>query len=129
MKKMACIIFLFALFYSTLNAQITVKDKNKNSVFADFEQLGMQKEDFLKQFGLPTTKDLYVDENNHAVEVLYYAEILEKGNVIVVTGLTFSNNQLLTLKSQINANLISKNDIEKLIRDVSFISHQVLLKK
>jgi hypothetical protein len=69
-------------------------------MFANFDELGMDKDSFLKKFGTPTNKEIYVDEQNNLIEVLYYTELLNYDMIAVTTKFRFKNGILIDQKKK-----------------------------
>ena len=64
----------------------------ENSKFSTFDNLGIAKEDFIKQYGPPTNKGLYQETPAKKVEKLYYTEKIK--NFLVTTEFIFENDIL-----------------------------------
>ena len=121
------IIILFISLFIIISS-ISAQEENTSSKFVNFEELGIQKELFIKQFGRPISKDLQYDEDENTIETLIYKEELEKGKTIVLTKFTFKNRILVEQKSEIMSNLIDKETLDKILDDLTFIRHRVLIK-
>jgi len=67
-------------------------DARENSQFSTFDNLGIAKEDFLKQYGLPTNKGLSQEIPIRKAEILYYTEKIK--DFLVTTEFIFINNTL-----------------------------------
>lgn len=67
-------------------------DAQENSRFSTFDNLGIAKEDFLKQYGPPTNKSLYQETPAEKVEKLYYIERIK--DFLVTTEFIFKNDVL-----------------------------------
>ncbi|MBJ7880621.1 hypothetical protein [Gelidibacter salicanalis] len=67
-------------------------DARENSKFSTFDNLGIAKEDFIKQYGQPTNKGLYQQTQAKKVEKLYYTEKIK--DFLVTTEFIFENNIL-----------------------------------
>ena len=85
---------------------------NQTSIFANFDQLGMDKDSFLKKFGTPTNKEIYVDEQNNLIEVLYYTELLNYDMIAVTTKFRFKNGILIDQKKEEIANYVDKKKLQ-----------------
>ncbi|ULB33767.1 hypothetical protein [Proteiniphilum propionicum] len=85
-----------------------------SSVFANFDQLGVSKEVFIKKFGNPTAKDMSYDQDKNKNEVLYYIENFKKESFLIITKFTFKDNKLIEQKSRIKC-----VEIEELIKKIS----------
>lgn len=66
-------------------------DAREHSIFSKFNNLGIAKEDFIKQYGLPTNKAMS-EEKSGIVERLYYTERIK--DFLVTTEFIFLNNSL-----------------------------------
>ncbi|MDT0644916.1 hypothetical protein RM553_18910 [Zunongwangia sp. F363] len=67
-------------------------DARENSKFSTFDNLGIAKEDFIKQYGHPTNKGLYQETSAKKVEKLYYTEKIK--DFLVTTEFIFENDNL-----------------------------------
>lgn len=121
MRKRVSILSLFIIVSSFIFAQNTVKDKDRHSIFANFDQLGIKKEFFIDQFGNPTSKDMVYDQEKNKIETLYYKEDFTKDYFIIITALTFKNNELIEQKSRIETFVIDRKTIDKISDDLTFI--------
>jgi hypothetical protein len=115
------------------DTQKTAREKGKRlSVFADFERLGMNKEEFLGEFGLPTFKKIARDAKGDELETLYYIEDLTTSTnvftgpkeITIVTVVTFSGGVLTELESAI-ANLAGMIDPREIASDIKYIKSEV----
>ncbi|PLB85211.1 hypothetical protein C0T31_12130 [Dysgonamonadaceae bacterium] len=93
-------------------------NSNKTSMFANFDELGMDKDSFLKKFGTPTNKEIYVDDQNNLIEVLYYTELLNYDKIAVTTKFRFKNNILIEQKNEEMINYIDKKMLDAILREV-----------
>lgn len=125
MEKKISILFISVFF---IVSGISAQKENTSSKFVNFEELGIQKELFIKQFGKPISKDLKHDEDRNTIETLIYKEELEKGKSIVLTKFTFKNRILVEQKSEIMSNLMDKETLDQILSDLTFIRHRVLIK-
>lgn len=85
-------------------------DAQKKSSFSEFDDLGIAKEEFIKQYGIPTSKGLY-KEGIVKVERLYYTEKLR--GFLVTTVFTFEDAILKEMKK-----VEIKNDIQGQLDDI-----------
>jgi hypothetical protein len=88
------LILLLLIFTSTLSC-VPLQygyDAQENSNFSTFDNLGIAKQDFLKQYGPPTNKGLYQETPTKKVEKLYYTEKIKK--FLVTTEFIFENDIL-----------------------------------
>jgi hypothetical protein len=120
------IILLIGVFF--IVSGISAQKENTSSKFVNFEELGIQKELFIKQFGKPICKDLQHDEDRNTIETLIYKEELEEGKSTVLTKFTFKNRILVAQKSEIIGNQIDKETLDRILNDLTFIRHRVLIK-
>lgn len=67
----------------------------KSSKFSNLNLIGKSKEDFVSEFGAPTSTALKTEKDN-VYEKLYYAETLQ--NVTITTEFTFKSNVLAETK-------------------------------
>lgn len=107
MPVIACLL-LFASCSTTSKLPNILGYTNQTSIFANFDQLGMDKDSFLKKFGTPTSKEIYVDEQNNLIEVLYYTELLNYDMIAVTTKFRFKNGILIDQKKEEIANYVDK---------------------
>lgn len=70
-------------------------DARENSIFSTFDNLGIAKEDFIKQYGLPTNKAMS-EEASGIIERLYYTERIK--DFLVTTEFIFLNNSLIKME-------------------------------
>ena len=117
---------VFILLIYCLIAQTQIKNKDDISIFSDFEQLGIQKEDFINQFGPPTAKDMAYDDHKNKIETLHYIEFLnvgliDEGKIILLTKFTFRNNELVEQKSETPSFPWEKEMLEKIYQEIRFI--------
>jgi hypothetical protein len=87
-------------------------NSNQTSMFANFDELGMDKDSFLKKFGTPTNKEIYVDDQNNLIEVLYYTELLNYDKIAVTTKFRFKNGILIDQKKEEIANYVDKKKLQ-----------------
>lgn len=123
MKKF--IFIIISLFF--VSSGIIAQKAKEYSQFVDFEQLGIQKKQFVNQFGKPTSKDMAYDRENNLIETFLYKEDLEKGKTIIITRFTFTNDKLIEQKSEIISVQIDEKLIEQILSDLTFIKHRVQL--
>ena len=90
-SKYILLIFTFVSILSCAPVQYGF-DARENSKFSTFDNLGIAKEDFLKQYGLPTNKGLYQETSMRNVEKLYYTEKIK--DFLVTTEFIFVNDTL-----------------------------------
>lgn len=112
MTVIACLL-LFASCSPTSELYV-LGNTNKTSMFANFDQLGMDKNSFLKKFGTPTNKEIYVDDQNNLIEVLYYTELLNYDMIAVTTKFRFKNGILIDQKKEEIANYVDKKKLQDL---------------
>lgn len=112
MKK-SFFLLVFVVISSSAFTQ-NVIDSKISSVFANFNQLGVSKEIFIKEFGNPIAKDMSYDKDKNKNEVLYYIEKFKKEDFLIITKFTFINNELVEQKS-----IIKYVEIEELIKKIS----------
>lgn len=120
-KDVACYcMFAVVLFAScsTTSDFYGYGNSNKTSMFANFDELGMDKDSFLKKFGTPTNKEIYVDDQNNLIEVLYYTELLNYDKIAVTTKFRFKNNILIEQKNEEMINYIDKKMLDAILREV-----------
>ncbi|WP_186758765.1 hypothetical protein [Echinicola salinicaeni] len=67
-------------------------DARENSKFSTFDNLGVSKEDFIKEYGFPTNKGMYQEGSVTKVEKLYYTEKVK--DFLVTTRFIFVNDIL-----------------------------------
>lgn len=93
LSKYSAILLIFTLIsvFSCAPAQYGL-DARENSKFSTFDNLGIAKEDFLKQYGLPTNKGLYQETSTRKVEIWYYTERIK--DFLVTTEFIFVNDTL-----------------------------------
>lgn len=120
MKIYLSIVFMFISVGVVAQAPAKVNSKNKVSVFADFEQLGILKDSFISQYGMPVAKDMVCDSHADKIETLHYIEFLDKGKVIVNTKFIFVNKELIEQKSFLSPYPLEKEMLKKIQRDISF---------
>jgi outer membrane protein assembly factor BamE (lipoprotein component of BamABCDE complex) len=111
MPVIACLL-LFASCSTTSKLPNMLGNTNQTSIFANFDQLGMDKDSFLKKFGTPTNKEIYVDEQNNLIEVLYYTELLNYDMIAVTTKFRFKNGILIDQKKEEIANYVDKKKLQ-----------------
>jgi len=130
MKKLLLLSLLLTLGATAAFSQHTPRDKGKHiSVFADFDQLDIDKALLLGQFGLPTFKEMHMDGDNNKVETLYYVEALEISQpvwaginmVTIVTEFVFKNDRLTAQKS----GELNPFDLREIAADVKSIKSKV----
>ncbi|MBD8489205.1 hypothetical protein IFO69_10655 [Echinicola sp. CAU 1574] len=85
------LIFILSCFYSCTPVQYGF-DAREYSKFSTFDNLGLSKEDFIKQYGPPTNKGLFQETSATKVEKLYYTEKIK--DFLVTTRFIFVNNSL-----------------------------------
>ena len=113
MPVIACLL-LFTSCSTTSKLPNILGNTNQTSIFANFDQLGMDKDSFLKKFGTPTNKEIYVDEQNNLIEVLYYTELLNYDMIAVTTKFRFKNGILIDQKKEEIANYVDKKKLQDL---------------
>jgi len=93
LSKYSSILLIFTLIsvFSCAPVQYGF-DARENSKFSTFDNLSIAKEDFLKQYGLPTNKGLYQETSTRKVEKLYYTEKIK--DFLVTTEFIFVNDTL-----------------------------------
>jgi hypothetical protein len=106
---------------STTSELYVLGNTNKTSMFANFDQLGMDKNSFLKKFGTPTNKEIYVDDQNNLIEVLYYTELLNQDWIAVTTKFRFKNGILIEQKKEEIINYIDKEALDAISRDLRLL--------
>ena len=85
------LILIFISLFSCAPVQYGF-DARENSKFSTFDNLGIAKEDFIKQYGLPTNKGLYQETPAKKIEKLYFTEKIK--DFLVTTEFIFENNIL-----------------------------------
>jgi len=70
-------------------------DAKANSKFSTFDNLGMAKNDFIEQYGLPTNKAMS-EETSGIIERLYYTERI--ADFLVTTEFIFLNDKLVKME-------------------------------
>lgn len=132
MKNLLFLSLLVTFFVTDIYAQKNKGTKSifpECSVFADFEELGMHKVDFVDLFGYPTFKEMFFNQNEDKVNIYHYVEFLEKKSYLspyellkVHTTFIFVNDELIRQNSQ----LISDGfDLGKLLDDIDYIKDEV----
>jgi len=81
-------------------------DAQENSKFSTFDDLGIAKEDFIKQYGHPTNKGLYQETPAKKVEKLYYTEKIK--DFLVTTEFIFENNLLIQMERVETRNILKE---------------------
>lgn len=107
------ISFLFLLSCSAKKEYFKVQ---KSSVFANVNELGVNKASFISKYGEPINKDLK-KEGNDIVESLYYLEDIQ--GVMVTTKMKFVNDNLVeqsNYKMDVTDNRMDVSD--KKVRDL-----------
>lgn len=127
MKKGFFLLILAMVTLST-SAQNVIENKGHSSVFANFDELGIKKELFVKKFRDPLSKDMCYDENGNKIEKLYYKENLKKEDVVIITTFTFKNSELVEQKSLIESFMMDKKMLEKISNDLTSIRNGIRLK-
>lgn len=112
MKKSFFLLVFIVVSLSAFTQNVI--ESKYSSVFANFNQLGISKEVFIKEFGNPTAKDMSYDQDKNKNEVLYYIENFKKEGFLIITKFTFKNNELVEQKSRIKC-----VEIEGLIKKIS----------
>ena len=126
MKKGFFLLILAMVTLSTF-AQSVIENKGHSSVFANFDELGIKKELFIKKFGDPLCKDMCYDGKGDKIEKLSYKENLKKEDVVIITEFTFKNNELVEQKSLIETFVIDRKMLDKISNDLTAIRHGILL--
>lgn len=126
MKKGFFLLILAMVTLSTF-AQSVIENKGHSSVFANFDELGIKKELFIKKFGDPLSKDMCYDGKGDKIEKLSYKENLKKEDVVIITEFTFKNNELVEQKSLIETFVIDRKMLDKISNDLTAIRHGILL--
>ncbi|MFT3903648.1 MAG: hypothetical protein QM727_10755 [Niabella sp.] len=90
------IITVLPLAFSNCSAYKHGNKTKIQSSFSNFDKIGISKREFLRLYGAPISKDLYI-EKGEKVETLYYAERIDK--FIVVTGFKFKSDILKEQKT------------------------------
>jgi hypothetical protein len=85
------LVLIFTSFLSCAPLQYGF-DAKENSKFSTFDNLGIAKQDFIKQYGPPTNKGLYQETPAKKVEKLYYTERIK--DFLVTTEFIFENDVL-----------------------------------
>lgn len=124
MKRFIFIIISLFFVFSGIMAQ----KATEYSQFVDFEELGIQKAQFIDKFGKPTCKNMSYDNDQNKIEVFLYKEDVGKDKTTIITRLTFKNDKLIEQKSEIEVNQINKEMLDKISTDLTFIRHRVLMK-
>lgn len=105
----AFLLCAFTLLSSCVALQYGI-DTQKNSQFSTFDDLGIDKEEFIRQYGLPTSKSLY-NESGMKIETLYYTERVR--GFLVTTEFHFVNNVLKRMEKY-----RIENDLQGQIDDI-----------
>lgn len=93
LSKFSSILLIFSLILMFSCAPVQYGfDARENSKFSTFDNLGIAKEDFIKQYGLPTNKGLYQETSARKVERLYYTEKIK--DFLVTTEFIFVSDTL-----------------------------------
>ncbi|MDT0676635.1 hypothetical protein [Autumnicola musiva] len=90
-----CSFILLVLTLTSIQSCTSVQyglDAQKTSKFSTFDDLGVSKEEFIKQYGPPTNKGLYQETPAEKIEKLYYTEKIK--SFLVTTEFVFENNIL-----------------------------------
>ena len=112
MKK----IFLLIFFLISLSAfSQNIIELKSSSIFVNFNQLGISKEMFIKEFGNPIDKDMRYDKERNINEVLYYIEKDKKENLLIISEFIFKNDELIEQKC--NFKFAGLDDFLKKISD------------
>lgn len=94
-----CSLILLLLSLTSVISCATVQygfDARGSSKFSTFDDLGIAKEEFIKQYGTPTNKGLYQMGTDKKIEKLYYTEQIK--SFLVTTAFIFENNILKLMK-------------------------------
>lgn len=82
-------------------------DAQNTSRFSTFDDLGIAKQEFIKQYGTPTNKGLFQEAPAKKVEKLYYTEKIK--SFLVTTEFVFENNILKQMKR-----IETKNNLQEI---------------
>lgn len=80
-------------------------------------QLGMTKTEFVKKFGQPYNKEMFLTADNHPMERLFYKEQVYSGVwCTIITAFTFSDSRLVEQEfvkdERVNATNVSNQTME-----------------
>lgn len=116
-----CIYVFFLFFTLSASAQI------KNSQFAAFSDLGVEKKYFIEKYGLPTTKEMYYEKDS-LCEVLNFVELLDD-RIVVSTRFLFKNNSLYEVRSSVVETGLSKEVLDDIMSQLAYLRGRVMFIK
>ncbi len=93
-------IFYAILFLALFTSCSTLKKSGRikqSSVFANVNEIGTEKTEFLRKYGQPLNKDV-LQENGENIENLYYVEVIDR--LIVTTKFRFENGKMTAQSNQ-----------------------------
>lgn len=93
------IMGLLLISFISLNSCVPAQygfDAQSNSKFATFSELGIDKDAFIHQYGMPTNKGLHATSEDNVIEKLYYTEKIR--SFLVTTLFVFENNVLVQME-------------------------------
>jgi len=123
MKRLLFLILIVSLFQSCGVRTLETSVSERLSKFAKIDVLGIDKHDFLSEYGDPESKDLEEIEGV-LKEDLYYMENIR--GMFVLTKVSFLNSKLTSIKTNKirSFNNLPSNILEEIDKDVNQLKNE-----
>ncbi|MFD1167422.1 hypothetical protein ACFQ2C_17625 [Sphingobacterium daejeonense] len=123
MKRLLFLILIVSLFQSCGVRTLETSVSERLSKFAKIDVLGIDKYDFLSEYGDPESKDLEEIEGG-IKEDLYYMENIR--GMFVLTKVSFLNSKLTSIKTNKirSFNNLPSNILEEIDKDVNQLKNE-----
>ncbi|WP_099370398.1 hypothetical protein [Sphingobacterium sp. 1.A.5] len=123
MKRLLFLILIVSLFQSCGVRTLETSVSERLSKFAKIDVLGIDKYDFLSEYGDPESKDLEEIEGV-LKEDLYYMENIR--GMFVLTKVSFLNSKLTSIKTNKirSFNNLPSNILEEIDKDVNQLKNE-----
>ncbi|VTQ00729.1 hypothetical protein [Sphingobacterium daejeonense] len=123
MKRLLFLILIVSLFQSCGVRTLETSVSERLSKFAKIDVLGINKYDFLSEYGDPESKDLEEIEGV-LKEDLYYMENIR--GMFVLTKVSFLNSKLTSIKTNKirSFNNLPSNILEEIDKDVNQLKNE-----